>query len=167
VFSFASFAMRITGTWPDAWRWINDNNLFPFGVGLGGIGGAQRFFAQDFTNPSDNIFIFLYGNFGVLALFYMGWMVWQGMRQPPETRDIAVIPLSILVFELAYGAALSMLEDQVSELAFGMSVGMLWLLREMAEAKSWANPYEGAPVRYGPLLTYEPARQPEHALDEQ
>jgi hypothetical protein len=165
VFSFASFAMRITSTWPEAWRWINDNNLFPFGVGLGGIGGAQRFFAQDFTNPSDNIFIFLYANFGVFSLFYVGWMVWQGMRQPPETRDIAVIPLSILVFELAYGAALSMLEDQVSELAFGMSVGMLWLLREMAQAKSWANPFQGTPVRYGPLLNYEPVKEPEHAVD--
>lgn len=166
VFSFASFGMRITATWPDAWRWINDNNLFPFGVGLGGIGGAQRFFAQDFTNPSDNIFIFLYANFGVFSLFYLGWMVWQGMRQPLEARDLAIIPLSILVYELAYGAALSMLEDQVSELAFGMSVGMLWLLREMAEAKPWANPFRAAPKSYGPLVTYEPARQPEHALDE-
>ena len=79
VFSFASFAMRITDTWPDAWRWISDNNLFPFGVGLGGIGGAQRFYAQDFFNPSDNLFIFIYANFGVLSLFYLGWMLWQGI----------------------------------------------------------------------------------------
>ena len=116
VFSFASFAMRITGTWPDAWRWINDNNLFPFGVGLGGIGGAQRFYAQDFFNPSDNLFIFIYANFGVLSLFYLGWAVWQGLRQPPDTRVVAITPLAILVFNLGYGAALSMLEDQVSQL---------------------------------------------------
>ena len=65
VFSFASFAMRISDTWPDAWRGSCNNQVFPFGVGLGGIGGAQRFFAENFFNPSDNLFIFIYANFGV------------------------------------------------------------------------------------------------------
>ncbi len=165
VFSFASFAMRITDTWPDAWRWISNNNLFPFGVGLGGIGGAQRFYAQDFFNPSDNLFIFIYANFGVLSLFYLGWAVWQGLRQPPDTRVVAITPLAILVFNLGYGAALSMLEDQVSQLFFGASVGMLWMLRQMAGAKPWANPFRGAPIRYGgPALTYSPKR-PAHAVE--
>ncbi len=166
VFSLASFAMRITDTWPDAWRWISDNNLFPFGVGLGGIGGAQRFYAQDFFNPSDNLFIFIYANFGVLSLFYLGWAIWQGLRQPPDTRVIALTPLAILVFNLGYGAALSMLEDQVSQLFFGASVGMLWMLRQMQAAKPWANPFRGAPVRYGgPALTYT-LKQPAHALEQ-
>jgi hypothetical protein len=164
VFSFASFGMRITDTWPDAWRWISDNNLFPFGAGLGGIGGAQRFYAQDFFNPSDNLFIFLYANFGVLSLFYLGWMVWQGLRQPPDTQAVAITPLAILVFNLGYGAALSMLEDQVSQLFFGASVGMLWMLRQMAGAKPWANPFKGMPIRFGPALTYG-AKRPAHAVD--
>ena len=165
VFSFASFAMRISDTWPDAWRWIGDNSLFPFGVGLGGIGGAQRFYAEDFFNPSDNFFIFLYANFGVLSLFYLGWMVWQGLRQPPDTRSIAIAPLAILVFNLGYGAALSMLEDQVSQLFFGASVGMLWMLRQMAGAKPWANPFRGVPIRFGgPALSYSPKR-PAHAVE--
>jgi len=159
VFSFASFAMRITGTWPDAWRWIANNNLFPFGVGLGGIGGAQRFYAQDFFNPSDNLFIFLYANFGVLSFFYLGWALWQAWHQPLETRSIAITPLAILVFNLGYGAALSMLEDQVSQLFFGASVGMLWMLRQMAAAKPWANPYGATPIRYGPALTFQPKHQ--------
>jgi len=158
VFSFASFAMRITGTWPDAWRWIANNNLFPFGVGLGGIGGAQRFYAQDFFNPSDNLFIFLYANFGVLTFFYVGWALWQAWHQPPETQSIAITPLAILVFNLGYGAALSMLEDQVSELFFGAAVGMLWMLRQMAAAKPWANPYWPPPGRYGPAIAYRPTR---------
>ena len=159
VFSLASFGMRITDTWPDAWRWISDNNLFPFGVGLGGIGGAQRFYAADFFNPSDNLFIFLYANFGVLSFVYLGWALWQAWHQPPETQSIAITPLAILVFNLGYGAALSMLEDQVSQLFFGASVGMLWMLRQMAAAKPWANPYWVAPnLRYGPAITYRPAR---------
>jgi F0F1-type ATP synthase assembly protein I len=158
VFSTASFAMRVTGTWPDAWRWISDHNLFPFGVGLGGIGGAQRFFAQDYFNPSDNLFIFLYANFGVLSLLYLGWALWQAWHQPPETQSLAITPLAILVFNLGYGAALSMLEDQVSELFFGASIGMLWLLRQMAAAQPWANPFRAAPARYSAAITYQPHR---------
>ena len=102
-----------------------NNQVFPFGVGLGGIGGAQRFFAENFFNPSDNLFIFIYANFGLFCLLYLGWAVWQAFRQTPETRAAAVVPVAILAFNLGYGAALSMLEDQMSELFFGASVGML------------------------------------------
>ena len=72
VFSLTSFAMRIVRTWPEAWEWILHNEVFPFGVGLGGIGGAQRFYAANFFNPSDNFFIFLYANFGLMGVVYLG-----------------------------------------------------------------------------------------------
>lgn len=167
VFSFASFAMRISDTWPQAWAWIMHNQVFPFGVGLGGIGGAQRFFAENFFNPSDNLFIFIYANFGVLSLFYLGWSLWQALRQPPETRDAAITPLAILVFSLGYGAALSMLEDQMSELFFGASVGMLWLLYRTATARSWADAFRGAPVSAPEPLPYQPARIGHTILEQQ
>ncbi len=165
VFSFASFAMRITDTWPDAWRWILHNEVFPFGVGLGGIGGAQRFFAKDFFNPSDNLFVFLYANFGLLSLFYLGWAVFQGLRQRPETRNAAITPLALLVFNLGYGAALSMLEDQVSQLFIGASVGLLWQYRQMAAARSWDDPYKGGVSRVPELPPYRPARIGHSAVD--
>jgi hypothetical protein len=168
VFSLASFAMRISDTWPDAWRWIANNQLFPFGVGLGGIGGAQRFFAENFFNPSDNLFIFIYANFGVLSLVYLGWIVWQGLRQPAETRAAAIAPLAILVFNLGYGAALSMLEDQISELMFGAAAGMLWVLCRMAMARPWADPYRGVPAGEPELLPYgrPQIRLPRPALEQ-
>ncbi len=100
----------------------------------------------------------------MLTFFYLGWALWQAWHQPPETQSIAIIPLAILVFNLGYGAALSMLEDQVSQLFFGASVGMLWLLRQMAAAKPWANPYRASPTHYGPALTYQP-KHPAHAMD--
>lgn len=159
VFSFASFNMRISDTWPQAWNWILQNQVFPFGTGLGGIGGAQRFFAANFFNPSDNLFVFLYANFGLFCLFYLGWVLWQAFRQPPETRAAAITPLAILVFSLGYGAALSMLEDQMSELFFGASVGMLWLLYRTATARSWADAFHGVPVEPQEALAYhQPAR---------
>jgi hypothetical protein len=143
VFSFSSFAMRITSTWPDAWRWIADHEVFPFGVGLGGIGGAQRFYAADFFNPSDNLFVFLYANFGLLGLFYLAWGTALGPRLPPVAREEAVPALAVLAFLLGYGAALSMLEDQIAGLFLGAAAGMLWHARQQALGGVWADPYAG------------------------
>ncbi len=143
VFSFASFAMRISLTWPDAWRWISNNDVFPFGVGLGGIGGAQRFYAANFFNPSDNLFVYIYANFGVLSLIYLAWIVALGPRLPRETRANCIAALAVLAFLLGYGAALSVLEDQVAALFLGAAAGMLWHSRQFALGRNWGDPWLG------------------------
>jgi len=152
VFSFASFAMRISQTWPEAWHWISNNEIFPFGVGLGGIGGAQRFYAQNFFNPSDNLFIFLYANFGLLGVFYLAWISRLGAHLPDEVRDRAIVPLALLAFNLGYGIALSMLEDQVSALFIGAGAGMLWQLHQQHRAGLWGDAYAGAGLSLRPPI---------------
>lgn len=147
VFSLASLAMRISDTWPDAWQWISNNSVFPFGVGLGGIGGAQRFYAQDFFNPSDNLFVYLYANFGVMSLLYLGWIAMVGRGLPEERRSMAIAPLALLTFNFGYGIVLSMLEDQISALFIGAAAGMLWQLHQMARNGAWSNPYVGSSTR--------------------
>jgi hypothetical protein len=164
VFSFASFAMRISSTWPEAWQWILSRDIFPFGVGLGGIGGAQRFYAPNFFNPSDNLFVYLYANFGVLSLFYLGWLCRVGRRLPDELRTAAIAPLAVLAFNLGYGAALSMLEDQASSLFIGAAAGMLWQLQQMARAGLWSDPYGGARMRLQPSVSSGYAAGYEQAL---
>ncbi len=143
VFSFTSFDMRIVRTWPEAWDWIRHNDVFPFGVGLGGIGGAQRFYAPNFFSPSDNFFVFLYANFGLMGIVYLAWAAFQGLGVPREARAAAIAPLAILTFNIAYGAALSMLEDQVSAMFIGAAAGMLWQLHQAAAARRWSDPYRG------------------------
>lgn len=147
VFSFASFAMRITLTWPEAWRWIADHNVFPFGVGLGGIGGAQRLYAADFFNPSDNLFVHLYANFGVPGLLYLGWVIALGLRLPRIAHAEARQALAVLTFILGYGAALSILEDQMAALFIGAAAGLLWQLRQEAFVRSWSDSYHGSWLR--------------------
>src|SRR5580658_7492000 len=148
VFSLQSFAMRIVSTWPEAWQWILHNQVFPFGVGLGGIGGAQRFYAPNFFNPSDNLFVFLYANFGVLGLVYLGWTSCIGLRLPAHLQPRATAALALLAFNLGYGAALSMLEDQVSAMFFGAAAGLLWQLHQIARAGAWTDPFERARARF-------------------
>ena len=146
VFSFGSFAMRIALTWPEAWQWIANHDVFPFGVGLGGIGGAQRFYAANFFNPSDNVFVYLYANFGMLSLLYLAWATSLGPRLPIPEQDEAVGALAVLTFLLGYGAALSILEDQVAALFLGAAAGAMWHARQRALGGAWANPYEGTPL---------------------
>jgi hypothetical protein len=146
LFGFGSLRMGIMQTWPEAWKWIADNEIFPFGVGLGGIGGAQRFYAEDFFNPSDNVFVFLYANFGLLGALYLAWAASQGLRLPEKIRPAAIGALAILAFNLGYGAALSLLDDQMATLFIGASIGMLWQLRQMAVGGRWRDPYAGRDV---------------------
>ncbi len=156
VFSFGSFSIRLTQTWPEAWKWIANNEIFPFGVGLGGIRGTQRFAAAAFFNPSDNLFVFLYANFGLLGALYLAWAACQGLRLPQKTRPAAIGALAILAFNLAYGAVLSLLEDQMSTLFIGASVGMLWQLRQMAVGGRWRDPYAGRDIGAPAPPAFEP-----------
>ena len=163
VFSLASFGMRIALTWPDAWNWISNHDSFPFGVGLGGIGGAQRFYAPNFFNPSDNMFVFLYANFGLMSLVYIGWVVWVGHGLPVWLRRTAVPALAVLAFMLGYGAALSMLEDQLSSLFIGVAAGALWQLRQRAWMGRWRDPFHGQPAAM-PEPSLAPDWQPARAI---
>jgi len=142
-FSLASFGMRIQSTWPDAFRWISDNNVFPFGVGLGGLGGGQRLFALDMVNAADNIFLFMYGNFGALALFYLGWAACAGLWLPRFQHEKAHVPLAILAQNIGYGIVLSMMEGQIAMLFTGAALGTLWLLRKEARASIWSDNFRG------------------------
>ena len=126
VFSTESLYLRIAYTWPDAWRWITNHQMLLFGVGMGGIGGPQRLYAEDFFNPSDNIAILLYAYFGVFAVLYVG-IVWALAFKPVTGRMDRVIPaLAILAFAFGYGMVLSVIEDQSASLFLGAAVGVLW-----------------------------------------
>ncbi|MBV9250260.1 MAG: hypothetical protein JO227_13575 [Acetobacteraceae bacterium] len=150
TFSLASLGMRVELTWPDAFRWIANNNVFPFGAGLGGIGGAQRQYAADSLNPADNIFVFLYGNFGLLGVFYLIWAACAGLRIPSGLQSRSIVSLCLLAQNIGYGAVLSMMEGQVSMLFTGAAMGSLWLLRHETAATRWSDNFRTGPSRLIP-----------------
>src|SRR5271166_4588293 len=148
VFSLASLAMRITDTWPAAWQWISNEEVFPFGTGLGGLSGAMRFFAENFYNPADNLFIFMYGNFGVLALFYLAWLNYLALAQRRDPSPGVSVSLAILAYNLGYGMVLAILEGPICALFIGASLGTLWHLREAAFGRRWAYLFALPSSRY-------------------
>jgi hypothetical protein len=132
VFSFSSFNDRLTWMWPNAWRWIRQNDAFPFGIGLGGISGAQRLFAPYLYNAADNMFVLMYAFFGMLSFFYFGWLSWRVIKlghpnDAPTTQAVAT-----LVFLMAYGIVISILEDQMASLFMG---ACMWWVYEQSKPK--------------------------------
>ncbi|APW37501.1 hypothetical protein RD110_10115 [Rhodoferax koreense] len=137
VFSFQSFIERIESMWPAAWKWIGQ---FPplLGVGLGGIGGGQRFFAPDDRNAADNLFVYLYGNFGIMSVVYLFLIASLAMnaRNVRDNRDL--MALASLVFLLMYGVVVSLIEDQLAAMWLGAAIG--WLIRmRSAESSPFAR----------------------------
>ncbi len=124
-FSNMSFNLRVEMMWPEAWEWIDRRGVFPFGVGLGGISGAQLLYAKEWFNAADNIYVFMYASFGLMSLVYLGLMLWTALRTPSQGTRADIHAMSILVFIMAYGCVLSMLEDQMASLFLG--AGLCWL----------------------------------------
>jgi hypothetical protein len=126
VFSTESLYLRIAYTWPQAIAWIERHDLMLFGVGLGGIGGPQRFYAPDSFNPADNVMILLYAYFGIFAALYVAFAARLATRPIIGDRAHVVPAIAILAFCFGYGTVLSMIEDQSAALFIGAALGVLW-----------------------------------------
>jgi len=125
VFSTESLYLRIAYTWPDAIDWIQRHQMLVFGVGLGGIGGPQRFYASSSFNPADNIMILLYAYFGVFALIYLGLIIAAVMKPTGEALQRVIPAIAIIAFCFGYGTVLSVIEDQALPLFMGAALGVL------------------------------------------
>ncbi len=156
-FSNMSFNLRVEMMWPDAWHWIGNNEVFPFGVGLGGIGGGQQLFAINDINAADNLFVFMYAYFGVMSLFYLGLSSWTYLRTPANNASERQA-LSVLLFIVIYGCVLSMLEDQMTALFTGAALGWICYGRKRILNEQHGQPAISYPVvrqqdRNNPLIT--------------
>ena len=64
-----SFNARFNLTWPGVFVLISEQLGNPFlGVGVGGIGTAQKFYNPGFQEVTDNLGLYLYASFGLIGL---------------------------------------------------------------------------------------------------
>ena len=128
-FSTASFALRVLYTWPSALDYLADSSIGVFGVGLGSLGASMRFVSpQNFLMTGDNMFIFIFCSLGVFALIFywsITYSVWRSLRLPTQLTQSS---LAILGFTLWYGVSVNGIEDQVTSLVIGASLGTLMYL---------------------------------------
>lgn len=142
VFSIESFISRAEQMWPEAWQWIDQNHTV-LGVGLGGIGGAQRFYAPESFNAADNLFIFMYANFGVATLLYLGWATYRALSlpmTPSGSSNEATYVCAILLYVFAYGLVISLIEDQLGAFFVGVAIGILLSVKLSGDAWDGLTP---------------------------
>ena len=134
VFSFSSFNDRLVQMWPEAWKWIERNDAFPFGIGLGGISGAQRLFAPYEMNAADNMFILMYAFFGMMSFVYLGWLSWRVIKLPNQQDKAVNQAMAILVYIFGYGIVISIFEDQMASLFLGAAAMFVYSASEKKDA---------------------------------
>ncbi len=139
TFSMESLYLRVEDMWPEAWDWIAKHEAFPFGVGLGGIGGAMRLYAPDSVNYADNMFVFLYAYFGIFALLYIFLLWWGCMRVENKNSPESAQAMAIIFFISFYGIALSMIEDQMVALFLGAAAGWFIGKEDKRKVKNYDN----------------------------
>ncbi len=128
MFSMMSFNIRVEDMWPRAWHWIDSAEVFPFGVGLGGIGGGQRFFAPYAWDAADNLFILIYAYFGLPGMIYLLWACITVLRTRRNASAGTVQALATMAFIMGYGVVISIIEDQMGSLFLG--AGLAWLYEQ-------------------------------------
>jgi hypothetical protein len=127
VFSTESLYLRIAYTWPESWQWIDRHGLLCFGVGLGGMGGPQRFYAADSADPGDNFFVMMYAYFGIFSLLYFSIIAFLTLRRVSTgMKERATAAVAVVAFIFGYGVVISIIEDQMAPLFFGAALGVLW-----------------------------------------
>jgi len=124
TFSFESFNERISWMWPDAWTWIGKFSPL-MGVGMGGIGGAQRFYAPLERNAADSLFIFLFANCGIASIFYLLATGWAALNANVRRLRDDGIAMTGLIFLLMYGVVVTLVEDQIGAMWLGAALGWL------------------------------------------
>jgi hypothetical protein len=113
---FSSFTMRLYDTWPEAIELIRDQGNLLLGRGLGGIGQSQIFFETYLYTSVDNIFIFLYGNFGLMGGLYLLYLYYKG-RSLEITEELYFCLFLFFIFQ--YGITQSLFDDYLICLVLG------------------------------------------------
>jgi hypothetical protein len=147
VFSLSSFYLRIEWMWPGAWVWIHAHEAFPFGVGLGGISGAQRLYVPlSEMNATDNVFLLMYGYFGVMAFVYLGAVLVLAAKVKNDGAADTTQAMATLMFLFGYGCVISLLEDQMATLFMGAALACLCAKVKSQQQERDAPPAQGAPA---------------------
>ncbi len=87
VFSLGLFGVHINEAWPDGWKWIADNKIFPSGVGSAASATPTAFRPRT-SSTRPIICLCFYANFGLPGVLYLASAGCQGLRLPGKIRPL-------------------------------------------------------------------------------
>lgn len=129
---FQSSVDRISDIWLTAFKMITEHGNIITGRGLGGIGRAQQLYEHPLYNCADNLFIYLYAVFGLMAfpiLAIYGATTFQlNIRKNSLDRYFYMIVLSILI----YGAVTNIIESTAFSIFVGLSLAHIFAKKHVS-----------------------------------
>lgn len=120
--SYSSLADRILNTWPKAIAAIDWDNPVSWlvGRGLGGIGAPQAFFEPP-GNPGDNLAIYLFTEFGLLA-FVLAALIFRGGLRAASSSARGRRDFALIIGMLGIASAANVIEGVTTMAIFGLAL---------------------------------------------
>lgn len=109
-FLFHSLFDRMNRAWPEAFHLIVENGSLLYGRGIGGIGAAQKFFEETLYKPGDNLFVYLYGVFGLFSIFIVLYTVIKARYLNISSSNIDSFIFLMLLYIIIHGFTASIIE---------------------------------------------------------
>lgn len=131
--AYSSLADRVLNTWPKAIAAIDwsDPVSWIVGRGLGGIGAPQAFFEPP-GNPGDNLAIYLFTEFGLLA-FVLGALVVRGGLRAARASARGRRDFALIVGMLGIASAANVVEGVTTMIIFGLALARPRSRREQSK----------------------------------
>lgn len=145
---FASFEDRLTVVWPASLALALEHGSAVLGRGIGGIGAAQKYFEPLAFMPADNLFIYLYVTFGLLALAFVWIYVWNLAQLDTRHSAWSRLMWSVGIAVLLNGLANNGLESPITATLLGISMAYAYAAAQQpghAAAQRWALRFGAAP----------------------
>ncbi len=120
----SSFMDRASTTWPTAIQYMNSWYNLLIGMGLGGAGGPLRYGSEYLKyNPLDNIFLYLFVNFGLAGLAYYTILTSRLLNAATSTLNQSAGFAGIVIAIYCYGITAHLFEDAFVSIIIGILIG--------------------------------------------
>ena len=119
---FASFEDRLTVVWPASLALALEHGSAVLGRGIGGIGAAQKYFEPLAFMPADNLFIYLYVTFGLLALAFVWVYAWNLAQLDPDHGAWSRLMWAVGIAVLLNGLTGNVMESPITATLLGISM---------------------------------------------
>lgn len=119
-----SYVDRIENAWPIAYDLMSAPHHYASGRGIGGIGSPQLYFEADRYNSADNIWVYLFIDFGLFVLVAIAlYLAYQLYRSRLENRGTIFLYM-LLISLFAFGATGNFVESPALTVSAGFLLAM-------------------------------------------
>ena len=126
---------RFSWMWPNAFDLFNQSWQYLTGMGIGAIGTAQLFGPDYYrVNAGDNIFVYCFVTFGVMAAPYLAFPLFQTWYRPGGNDQRSIWQIGILLMTFGYGMTTNIIEEAFFCCMVGLCFGAAFSVIQKTEA---------------------------------